>query len=151
MGMLGAFSDDGGSHEQRRWLDGGVDGKAEETGQSRSIKEGRRRSRRPRRRAAGLLGLPVCLGCRGWLRGGGELPWRPGGGWALEMLPTLGVYRLLRQGWRWTGRSTGAWCVAGWRRSRQGGLHGWWVQVLERWSRFKLLTVGEKTTARLRR
>jgi len=26
MGMSGAFCDDGGSHEQRRWLDGGVDG-----------------------------------------------------------------------------------------------------------------------------
>ena len=38
--MLGAISNDSGSHEQRRWLEGGVDGKAEETGESRRLAGG---------------------------------------------------------------------------------------------------------------
>ena len=70
MGMLGAISDDGGSRGQRWWFDGGVAGKAEKTGESRSIAEARRRSQRPRRRVVApytrchwMLLRPVVVGC----------------------------------------------------------------------------------------
>ena len=56
-GVLGAISDDSGSHGQRRWLVGGIDDNAEETGESWSIAEARRMSRRPQRwAAASVLG-----------------------------------------------------------------------------------------------